>query len=214
MCGAGEWTRTIDLLITNQLLYQLSYAGPAGGTLDPPLPSGQTMNTTTPPRVRLLGLSALAAVAVLLVGAAFWFAGSRPSLVVAVIQNDTGRSELAPFTASLSDALLSDLGTLDPARVEIGSGVRDLTMPRTFGHLRAIQNVTGADFVLFGQLETTATGLRLSAHLVRLIDGEHVWVTQINRAADIDGLADLQQQLLRETLRAVREHLLKNEQPG
>ena len=27
--GAGEWTRTIDLLITNQLLYQLSYAGKA-----------------------------------------------------------------------------------------------------------------------------------------------------------------------------------------
>ena len=25
--GAGEWTRTIDLLITNQLLYQLSYTG-------------------------------------------------------------------------------------------------------------------------------------------------------------------------------------------
>jgi hypothetical protein len=23
--GAGEWTRTTDLLITNQLLYQLSY---------------------------------------------------------------------------------------------------------------------------------------------------------------------------------------------
>src|SRR5260221_13344438 len=26
--GAGEWTRTTDLLITNQLLYQLSYASP------------------------------------------------------------------------------------------------------------------------------------------------------------------------------------------
>jgi hypothetical protein len=25
--GAGEWTRTTDLLITNQLLCQLSYAG-------------------------------------------------------------------------------------------------------------------------------------------------------------------------------------------
>ncbi len=25
--GAGERTRTVDLLITNQLLYQLSYAG-------------------------------------------------------------------------------------------------------------------------------------------------------------------------------------------
>ena len=28
--GAGEWTRTTDLLITNQLLYQLSYAGSGG----------------------------------------------------------------------------------------------------------------------------------------------------------------------------------------
>jgi hypothetical protein len=26
-CGAGERARTADLLITNQLLYQLSYAG-------------------------------------------------------------------------------------------------------------------------------------------------------------------------------------------
>jgi hypothetical protein len=25
--GAGKWTRTTDLLITNQLLYQLSYSG-------------------------------------------------------------------------------------------------------------------------------------------------------------------------------------------
>ena len=32
--GAGEWTRTIDLLITNQLLYQLSYTG-LGRNLNP-----------------------------------------------------------------------------------------------------------------------------------------------------------------------------------
>ena len=30
--GAGTRTRTEDLLITNQLLYQLSYAGPAWTT--------------------------------------------------------------------------------------------------------------------------------------------------------------------------------------
>jgi hypothetical protein len=29
--GAGAQTRTEDLLITNQLLYQLSYAGTVGG---------------------------------------------------------------------------------------------------------------------------------------------------------------------------------------
>ena len=31
LAGAGEGTRTPDLLITNQLLYQLSYAGPRSG---------------------------------------------------------------------------------------------------------------------------------------------------------------------------------------
>jgi hypothetical protein len=29
--GAGNWTRTSDLLITNQLLYQLSYASIVSG---------------------------------------------------------------------------------------------------------------------------------------------------------------------------------------
>lgn len=33
--GAAEWTRTTDLLITNQLLYQLSYSG-AGRCGAPP----------------------------------------------------------------------------------------------------------------------------------------------------------------------------------
>ena len=46
--GAGDRTRTFDLLITNQLLYQLSYAGPAWGALEPPLLSDQTLNSTTP----------------------------------------------------------------------------------------------------------------------------------------------------------------------
>ena len=32
--GAGKRSRTSDLLITNQLLYQLSYSGKSEGTLD------------------------------------------------------------------------------------------------------------------------------------------------------------------------------------
>ena len=42
--GAAEWTRTTDLLITNQLLYQLSYSGagrcgasPSGGRVYSPI---------------------------------------------------------------------------------------------------------------------------------------------------------------------------------
>ena len=40
--GAGERTRTADLLITNQLLYQLSYAGARGGYTWAILPSRNT----------------------------------------------------------------------------------------------------------------------------------------------------------------------------
>ena len=35
--GAAEWTRTTDLLITNQLLYQLSYSGDRSGREGYPL---------------------------------------------------------------------------------------------------------------------------------------------------------------------------------
>ena len=44
--GAGARTRTEDLLITNQLLYQLSYAG-AAGSLGAARAAPQTSNTST-----------------------------------------------------------------------------------------------------------------------------------------------------------------------
>ena len=43
--GAGDGTRTRDLLITNQLLYQLSYAGQAEET--PVCETGSTDSNTT-----------------------------------------------------------------------------------------------------------------------------------------------------------------------
>ena len=42
--GAGDGTRTRDLLITNQLLYQLSYAGTLAGR--PPAAAGITNSNT------------------------------------------------------------------------------------------------------------------------------------------------------------------------
>ena len=44
--GAGARARTADLLITNQLLYQLSYAGLAGGATDQPKRAGRTPNSS------------------------------------------------------------------------------------------------------------------------------------------------------------------------
>ena len=41
--GAAEWSRTTDLLITNQLLYQLSYSGIRRGILSQVLIESKTL---------------------------------------------------------------------------------------------------------------------------------------------------------------------------
>ena len=53
--GAGAQTRTEDLLITNQLLYQLSYAGEAGRTRDVSTPQRGLSSPARPIRRRIAG---------------------------------------------------------------------------------------------------------------------------------------------------------------
>ena len=48
--GAGDGTRTRDLLITNQLLYQLSYAGDSGRTAA--VATAGITNSSTDPAAR------------------------------------------------------------------------------------------------------------------------------------------------------------------
>jgi len=206
--GAGERTRTFDLLITNQLLYQLSYAGQAGGTLDPPLPSGQTMNTTTPPRVRLLGLAALAGGAVLLVAAAFWFASQRPVVAVAGFDNETGNPAHDALTSGLSDAVVAHLGQIDRARLGVVDHTVQVRMPRSERDLSALREHTGAGFVLFAKFTATDMGLRLSTHLIRLTDGQQVWDHHFDRSAEPGGLAGLEAAVLADVERGVRAYVL------
>ncbi len=49
--GADERSRTLDLLITNELLYQLSYIGPAQAQAKPMIIHGRGVLCRAPDRV-------------------------------------------------------------------------------------------------------------------------------------------------------------------
>lgn len=150
----------------------------------------------------------MVAVFLLLSAAWRWFAQEQPVVAVAIFDNETGRPELDQYAAGLSDALVVELGTLDTTRVGVVGNARALRMPRSYRDLNAIRADTGATFIILAQLQTTDTGLRLLVHLIRLSDGRHVWVERINRPATAEGLTEIEQQLLRETLAGVRTHVL------
>ncbi len=162
---------------------------------------------TRPPYGRL----AVAVVLMAAVAAAAWWwsVDRRPVLAVAIFDNETGRPELDRFTTGLSDALVAHLGQLDAARIGIVGNARALRMPRSFRDLNEIRETTGASHIILAQLQNTDTGLRLIAHLIRLSDGRHVWVKRFNRPAHVEGLADLEQQLLTEATIGVREQVMQ-----
>jgi TolB-like protein len=81
-------------------------------------------------------------------------------------------------------------------------------MPRSYRDLNEIRADTGATFIILAQLQTTDTGLRLLVHLIRLSDGRHVWVQRINRPATAEGLAEIEQQVLKDARLGVRTHVL------
>lgn len=144
----------------------------------------------------------------------WWVAGTHPVVAVAIFDNETGRPEFDQFTTGLSDALVVHLGELDTKRIGIVGNARELRMPRSFRDLNEIRNATGASHVILAQLQNTDVGLRLIAHMIRLSDGKHVWVKRFNRPASLDGLADIEQQLLIETTLGVREHILGEAPPS
>lgn len=130
----------------------------------------------------------------LLVGAAVWAAWpsgapDRQTLAVAVFDNETGDAAYDTFVARLADAVVVHLTPLAPDRVGVIGNSAVLRQPRAFRDPAAIARATGADFLVFGQLQREERGLRLVTHLIRLDDDTHLWVTRIVRPEGVtDGM--------------------------
>jgi TolB-like protein len=72
-----------------------------------------------------------------------------------------------------------------------------------------IRSETGADYLVFGQVQPDDVGVRLVVHLIRLDDDTHLWVTRVARApSELSGLEQVAADRLAE---AVRRHVIERD---
>lgn len=177
---------------------------PPVSSIPPPVSSA----TRTRPRVAALAVVVL----LLLVGAAVWAAWpsgapDRQTLAVAVFDNETGDAAYDPFVARLADAVVVRLTPLAPERVGVIGNSAVLRQPRAWRDPAAIARATGADYLVFGQLQREERGLRLVTHLIRLDDDTHLWVTRIVRS---EGVTDgVEARMLERLVEAVGWHIVE-----
>ncbi len=124
-----------------------------------------------------LSLFALALIAVLMAV----LVKPAPALRIAVIpfDNETGDPEFDRYAGGLSDLLVADLTTRTGFAI-VGNATI-LRQPRAQRDILAVGASLGAAYVIMGQVQQNAAGRRVLAHLIRLPDQAHVWVSRVDR---------------------------------
>ena len=152
----------------------------------------------------------VAAAAVLVIGvglalAALQNESPRVVIGVSIFDNETGNADYDRPVAALSDLVVEHLTKLDPNRIAVVGNAAILRQPRNIRNLKAVAQELKADYVLLGQLQQGETGLRFITHFIRLSDEAHL---KANRLPVSDRLAGLEDAVVEEFERAVREHVL------
>ena len=174
--------------------------------------------TTSPPQVQTPNLQVrsqaaywLAAAAVVVIGIGLALAFLRnesPPIVigVSIFDNETGSAEYDRLVTGLSDLVVEHLSKVAPGRIVVVGNAAVLRQPRNIRNLKVVAQNLKADYVLLGQLQKGETGLRFITHFIRLNDETHL---KANRLTMKDGgVAGLEDAVVEEFDRAVREHVL------
>jgi DNA-binding winged helix-turn-helix (wHTH) protein/TolB-like protein len=157
---------------------------------------------------------ALLIVAVSAIGFAagrWWTAAhaSRPlTLAVLRFDNDTGNPALNPFADALTDTVVAQLTAVAQQRFAVIGNAAILRRPRAERDPKAIASSLGAGYVILGQVQPSGSRVRVLAHLIRLPEQTHVWVTRVEREVN-DPLA-VQLDIAETIANDVAQHLLSD----
>lgn len=106
-----------------------------------------------------------------------------PTLAVVAFDNETGQTDLDRYAQAITDALVAELTARGVRRVAVVGNAAVLRTRRPFRDLLSIGQSLHARYVVIGQLQRDGDRVRLLAHLIRLPEQTHVWVTRIERPA-------------------------------
>jgi DNA-binding winged helix-turn-helix (wHTH) protein/TolB-like protein len=108
---------------------------------------------------------------------------SPPTLAVVAFDNETGQTDLDGYAQGITDALVAELTARGVGRISVIGNAAVLRTRRPFRDLLSIAQSLHARYVVIGQLQRDGDRVRLLAHLIRLPEQTHVWVTRIERLA-------------------------------
>lgn len=107
-----------------------------------------------------------------------------PILAVARFDNETGDPALQQLSDALTDAVVVQLASRSRGAYRLVGNAAILRVPREQRDLKAIQSGLGAGYVVLGQVQGTGKQVRVLAHLIRLADQTHIWVTRTDAVID------------------------------
>jgi DNA-binding winged helix-turn-helix (wHTH) protein/TolB-like protein len=131
----------------------------------------------------LLPASALLVVAIALASAWAWntrgSSGPTHTIAVARFDNQTGLADYDRYAQDLTDALVAELTVSGTGRFAIIGNAAALRAPRDRRDLVAIGDSLKAGYIVLGQVQREGERVRVLAHLIRLPEQKHLWVTRV-----------------------------------
>lgn len=171
------------------------------GTLEPKWRRALALRNRSPNRLRqgvggqeglrhnrLLRGALAAAVVALAAVSAGWIWNARrsptPILTIAVtpFDNQTGLADYDGYAQNVTDALVAELTASGTGRFAIIGNAAVLRVPRERRDIVAIGDALKAGYIILGQVQRDGPRVRVLAHLIRLPEQTHLWVTRVEAA--------------------------------
>jgi len=142
---------------------------------------------------------------VLISGAIRWIATRTAdpgrTIAVARFDNQTGLADYDRYAQDVTDALVAELTASGTGRFAIIGNAPALRLPRDQRDIVKIGDSLKAGYIVLGQVQRDGEKVRVLAHLIRLPEQTHLWVTRVEAVpAELTPPAGLAQRISTEFL--------------
>jgi TolB-like protein len=150
--------------------------------------SQQTDTVSTKSKSLISTAAAVCMVVLLLslaVSAGYWLRARqlskhRPIVAVLRFDNETSDPAMTRFSDALTDSVVEQLTSTSLGRFDVIGNARILRLPRDQRDLTALTASLHTQYVILGQVQSSGTQTRILAHLIRLPEQTHLWVSRMD----------------------------------